>query len=74
MITVAYYSMISILATNNTATYPGGALYIRNSNISVQRVLFEYNTAINGGGLFIERECTVSINESKIGNQYQLNK
>ena len=31
-------------------------------------MLFEHNTAVNGGGLFIERECTVSINESEIGN------
>ena len=30
--------------------------------------MFEHNTAINGGGLFIEKECTVSINESEIGN------
>lgn len=41
---------------NNSATYKGGALYLsfQNRNIYLDDGLFHYNTAIDGGGIYVQ--------------------
>ena len=55
-----YYYICHMVFCHNMATDV--------SNITVSGVVLEGNSAINRGGLFIESDCAVSLNESEISN------
>ena len=56
---------------DNTATrYHGGSLAVVCSNLTMQAVVFEDNSAINGGAIFIEGSSVVTVHGIEIVNNH----
>ena len=70
---VATLEHVSFL--DNTATsYHGGSLTVICSNLTMQAVVFEDNSAINGGAFYVEGSSVVAVNGIEIVNNHALDR
>ena len=58
---LTYISIENSLFLNNSVNGFGGAIYLKHCYGSIENSEFNTNTAINGGGLYIENKCIIYI-------------